>query len=173
MTVTVNVPKNYSLDLSTGGGNINTDDIGGPETVLTSGGNIVAGNIGGAARLVTGGGHITVNNVSGGLFANTGGGHITTGAVTGGAILRTSGGHIRMASESGRRIVPVRQRDAVCWPIVYSGSFHRSFLDRFSGWRGESVKQQSARICDGLACPRTIATISCVAEAFGWACCSC
>src|SRR5580700_4956000 len=101
VTVTVNVPKNYSLDLSTGGGNINTDDIGGPETVLTSGGNIVAGNIGGAARLVTGGGHITVNNVSGGLFANTGGGHITTGAVTGGAILRTSGGHIRMASVEG------------------------------------------------------------------------
>src|SRR5580700_11409722 len=101
VTVTVNVPKNYSLDLSTGGGNINTDDIGGPETVLTSGGNIMAGNIGGAARLVTGGGHITVNNVSGGLFANTGGGHITTGAVTGGAILRTSGGHIRMASVEG------------------------------------------------------------------------
>jgi len=101
VTVTVNVPKNYSLDLSTGGGNIDTDDIGGAETVLTSGGNIMTGNIGGAARLVTGGGHITVNNVSGGLFANTGGGHITTGAVTGGATLRTSGGHIRMASVEG------------------------------------------------------------------------
>src|SRR5271156_3223369 len=101
VTVTVNVPKNYSLDLSTGGGDINTDDIGGPEAGLTSGGNIMAGNIGGAARLVTGGGHITVKNVSGGLFANTGGGHITTGAVTGGATLRTSGGHIRMASVEG------------------------------------------------------------------------
>src|ERR1700732_4135048 len=87
VTVTVNVPKNYSLDLSTGGGNIDTDDIGGPETVFTFGGDIMTGNIGGAARLVTGGGHITVNNVSGGLFANTGGGHITTGAVTGGATL--------------------------------------------------------------------------------------
>ncbi len=101
VTVTLNVPKNYSLDLSTGGGNIDSDDIGGPETALTSGGNIMAGNIGGAARLVTGGGHITVNNVAGGLFANTGGGHITTGAVTGGATLHTSGGHIRMASVEG------------------------------------------------------------------------
>src|ERR1700722_15152748 len=72
VTVTVNVPKNYSLDLSTGGGDINTDDIGGPETVLTSGGNIMAGNIGGAARVVNGG-----------------------------AVLRTSGGHIRMASVEG------------------------------------------------------------------------
>jgi hypothetical protein len=101
VTVTVNVPKNYSLDLSTGGGNIDSDDIDGPERVLTSGGNIMAGNVGGEARLVTGGGHITVNNVSGGLFANTGGGHITTGAVSGGATLHTSGGHIRMASVEG------------------------------------------------------------------------
>src|SRR5580700_7559280 len=101
VTVTLNVPKNYSLDLSTGGGNIDSDDIGGPETALTSGGNIMAGNIGGAARLVTGGGHITVKNVAGGLFANTGGGHITTGAVSGGATLHTSGGHIRMASVEG------------------------------------------------------------------------
>jgi Putative adhesin len=101
VTVTVNVPRNYSLDLSTGGGNIDSDDIDGPERVLTSGGNIMAGNVGGEARLVTGGGHITVNNVSGGLFANTGGGHITTGAVSGGATLHTSGGHIRMASVEG------------------------------------------------------------------------
>jgi hypothetical protein len=101
VTVTVSVPKNYSLDLSTGGGNIDSDDIDGPVRVLTSGGNIMAGNVGGEARLVTGGGHITVNNVSGGLFANTGGGHITTGAVSGGATLHTSGGHIRMASVEG------------------------------------------------------------------------
>jgi hypothetical protein len=101
VTVTVNVPRNYSLDLSTGGGNIDSDDIDGLERVLTSGGNIMAGNVAGDARLVTGGGHITVNNVSGGLFANTGGGHITTGAVSGGATLHTSGGHIRMASVEG------------------------------------------------------------------------
>jgi Putative adhesin len=101
VTVTINVPKSYTLELSTGGGNIDSDDIDGPETVLTSGGNIKAGNVAGRARLVTGGGHITVKNVSGGLFADTGGGHITTGTVTGGAILHTSGGHIRMASVDG------------------------------------------------------------------------
>jgi hypothetical protein len=101
VTVTVNVPMNYSLELSTGGGNIDSDDINGTETVLTSGGNIRAGNIGGKAKLVTGGGHITVKNVAGGLFGNTGGGHITTGAVSGGATLHTSGGHIRMASVEG------------------------------------------------------------------------
>ena len=101
VTVTVNVPKNYSLELSTGGGNIDSDDVDGTETVLTSGGNIKAGSVSGKARLVTGGGHITVKNVTGGLFANTGGGHITTGAVSSGATLHTSGGHIRMASVDG------------------------------------------------------------------------
>ena len=101
VTVTVNVPKAYSLELSTGGGNIDSDDLDGVATVLTSGGNIKAGNVSGKARLVTGGGHITVKNVAGGLFANTGGGHITTGAVSGGATLHTGGGHIRMASVEG------------------------------------------------------------------------
>jgi Putative adhesin len=101
VTVTVNVPKSYSLELSTGGGNIDSDDVDGTETVLTSGGNIKAGSVSGKARLVTGGGHITVKNVAGGLFANTGGGHITTGAVSSGATLHTSGGHIRMASVDG------------------------------------------------------------------------
>ncbi|MGD0404058.1 MAG: DUF4097 family beta strand repeat-containing protein [Candidatus Acidiferrales bacterium] len=101
VTLTVNVPKSYSLELSTGGGNIDSDDVDGTETVLTAGGNIKAGNVSGKARLVTGGGHITVKNVAGGLFANTGGGHITTGAVSSGATLHTSGGHIRMASVDG------------------------------------------------------------------------
>jgi Putative adhesin len=101
VTVTVNVPKSYSLELSTGGGNIDSDDVDGTETVLTTGGNIKAGSVSGKARLVTGGGHITVKNVGGGLFANTGGGHITTGAVSSGATLHTSGGHIRMASVDG------------------------------------------------------------------------
>ena len=101
VTVTVNVPKNYSLDMSTGGGNIETEDIAGRVTVLTSGGNITAGNIGGAARLETEGGHITVKDVAGELVATTGGGHITTGSIAGSATLHTSGGHIRMASVEG------------------------------------------------------------------------
>jgi hypothetical protein len=101
VTVTVNVPRNYSLDMSTGGGNIETEDIIGRVTVHTSGGNITTGNIRGAARLETEGGHITVKNVAGELVATTGGGHITAGSVAGNASLHTSGGHIRMASVEG------------------------------------------------------------------------
>jgi hypothetical protein len=98
VTVEVNVPKNYNLEISTGGGNIETEDVNGRLAISTAGGNILAGNVGGPARLITEGGHITVKNVAGDLMATTGGGHITTGSIAGNATLRTVGGHIRVAS---------------------------------------------------------------------------
>jgi hypothetical protein len=99
--IEVNVPRNFNLDVQTGGGNIETEDIIGYATLATSGGNIVMGNVGGPAHLSTDGGHITVKNVAGALGASTGGGHITTGAIGGSAILHTDGGHIRVTSVEG------------------------------------------------------------------------
>ena len=102
VTISVTIPKNYSVDISTGGGNITTDDLNGRETLLTQGGNIATGNIGGGARLTAvAGGHITVKNVAGELVAETGGGHILTGTVSGNAFLHTHGGHIRSDSITG------------------------------------------------------------------------
>ena len=102
VTLTLNIPKDYSLDVSTGGGNIQTDDIDGRAMLYTAGGNITAGNIGGPARLVSeSGGHVSVRNVAGNLTANTGGGHITTGAIQGNASLHTAGGHIHVNSVQG------------------------------------------------------------------------
>jgi hypothetical protein len=97
----VSLPKDYSVNAVTGGGNIEMEDLNGRANLLTAGGNITAGNIGAAARLETNGGHITVKDVSGDLVAKTGGGHITTGAIAGGAMLRTSGGHIHVFSVGG------------------------------------------------------------------------
>jgi DUF4097 and DUF4098 domain-containing protein YvlB len=101
VTIFLNVPKNYNVEVSTGGGNIESDDVTGHVNLTTAGGNITAGNIDGAARLETGGGHIAVKNVSGGLIATTGGGHISTGSIGGNAVLHTSGGHIRAGSVQG------------------------------------------------------------------------
>ena len=101
VTVEVNIPKNYNLDVMTGGGNIEAEDVNGFATLATAGGNIVAGNIAGPAHLTTDGGHITVRNVAGELTAATGGGHITTGSIEGNATLHTGGGHIRVASVDG------------------------------------------------------------------------
>jgi len=101
VTIEVDVPRNYSLDIQTGGGNIETEDINGRVVFNTAGGNLIAGNIGGTSRLETSGGHISVKNVSGELIAVTGGGHITTGSVAGNGVLHTGGGHIRAGTIGG------------------------------------------------------------------------
>jgi hypothetical protein len=102
VTVELNIPRNYSVDVTTGGGNIQTDDVNGRASLVTSGGTIVAGNIGGSAHLETAGGHLTLKNVAGDLTAISGGGHITTGDISGSATLHTNGGHIRAESIHGQ-----------------------------------------------------------------------
>jgi Putative adhesin len=100
-TLELSIPKNVSLDVSTGGGNIDAQEIQGHVTLSTAGGNITAGDIGGPARLETGGGNIVAKSVAGELYASTGGGHIVIGSIAGNAALHTSGGHIRVASIQG------------------------------------------------------------------------
>jgi TonB family protein len=101
----VSVPRNYNLDVSTQGGNIETQDIDGRANLVTAGGNITAGKMGGpeaaGARLETQGGHITVQDVNGELRAITAGGHIHAANVKGDAVLRSGGGHIRVGNISG------------------------------------------------------------------------
>jgi DUF4097 and DUF4098 domain-containing protein YvlB len=97
----LDIPKNSSVEVSTGGGGIDTSEIEGPVYLSTAGGNITAGDIGGPAHLDTGGGNIVARNVAGELLANTAGGHITVGSVAGNATLHTGGGHIRVASVQG------------------------------------------------------------------------
>jgi hypothetical protein len=101
VTLDLQIPKNSSVDVSTGGGNIDAGSIEGRVGLSTSGGNITAENIGGAAHLDTGGGNIVAKDVAGELYATTGGGHITIGSVAGNATLHTGGGHIRVASVQG------------------------------------------------------------------------
>ena len=108
--MSIHVPRNYSLEISTRAGNIDTQDIDGKVVLVTGGGNVTTGNIGHpvggedeslSARLETQGGHIVVGNVAGGLRAATEGGHITAGDIGGEAELHTGGGHIRVGSIGG------------------------------------------------------------------------
>jgi DUF4097 and DUF4098 domain-containing protein YvlB len=101
VTLELDIPKNVGLEVSTGGGNIDTTEIDGRVSLHTDGGNITAGDIGGPAHLETGGGNISAKSVGGELVADTGGGHITIGTVQGNATLHTSGGHIRVTSIQG------------------------------------------------------------------------
>ncbi len=108
----VTVPTTFSLDVSTGLGDIETADIGGRVSLVTQGGNITAGRVGmeGAvfphgerpvAKIETQGGHITLKDVAGDLDAYTAGGHILAGNIDGNARLRTGGGHIRATRIKG------------------------------------------------------------------------
>lgn len=109
---TITVPASFSLDVSTGAGDIETADIGGRAFLSTQGGNITAGRIGlpghtiprsdrPAAKIETDGGHIALKDVDGDVDAFTAGGHITAGDIDGNAKLRTGGGHIRAARIRG------------------------------------------------------------------------
>lgn len=107
----VAVPANYSLDVYTGTGDIQTFDVGGSATLVTEGGNIIGGKLGTnlwgngrsrlAAKLQTQGGHIQVDDVMGDVTAFTAGGHINTGHIYGEANLHSGGGHIRAAGIDG------------------------------------------------------------------------
>jgi TonB family protein len=107
------VPRGYSIEVNTEGGDITTGDIGGTANLLTQGGNITTGRIGTSGlrdaswgrvvgKLETQGGHIQVQDVAGDLTAFTAGGHINVGNIAGDASLRTGGGHIRAGQIGGR-----------------------------------------------------------------------
>jgi TonB family protein len=109
----VSVPRGYSVEVKTGGGDIETQDIGGTANLSTQGGNIRTGRIGMnglrdaaaghlVAKLETEGGHIQVLDVAGDLNAFTAGGHVNAGNIAGDARLHSGGGHIRAGQIGGR-----------------------------------------------------------------------
>jgi TonB family protein len=118
-TIEIHVPRRYNLEVSTGGGNIEVQDIDGRIRLTSAGGNVNVGRVGGRddsdrnkgdrlkpvlleeARIDTQGGHITVGDVSGTLRASTSGGHITAGNIAGDAVLRTGGGQIYARNIAG------------------------------------------------------------------------
>jgi len=111
---TVYVPANFSVEIHTGGGDIETGDIGGRALLVTAGGNVRTGRIGGLsqsspafsavtpmAKIETQGGHITILDVEGDLDAYTAGGFIQARDIEGNAKLHSGGGHIRAARING------------------------------------------------------------------------
>jgi TonB family protein len=110
----VTVPRTYNLEVTTGGGDIQTQDIGGIANLTTEGGNIRTGRIGlpgmrsvsvghAVGKLETQGGHIFALDVAGDLSAITAGGHIIVRNVAGSATLHSGGGDVRVCGEIGGR----------------------------------------------------------------------
>ncbi len=102
VTYYIRVPKEYDLDLKTGGGSISVNDISGQIKMKTSGGAIKIGNVAkGNVDVDTSGGSIKVGNVNGNLKADTSGGKIIVGKITGKTDLDTSGGRIEVTHSTG------------------------------------------------------------------------
>ncbi|MDT8427484.1 MAG: hypothetical protein RQ757_01815 [Pseudomonadales bacterium] len=98
----VDVPRQFNLDLDTGGGRIDVGDLTGSVRADTSGGSISIGRITQGNVLVdTSGGRITILDVEGNVEADTSGGNIDIGNVTGNVLADTSGGRITIGDVGG------------------------------------------------------------------------
>lgn len=98
----VTVPKNYNLNIKTGGGKIDVADIRGSVDLKTSGGSIILGKIEGKVNAKTSGGLITLEGSSGDAILHTSGGSIRIGKVDGDVEARTSGGNIEADVVQGK-----------------------------------------------------------------------
>lgn len=87
--------------LATSGGSIKASDVNGHLAANTSGGSVSASGIAGEVALHTSGGSITVEGVDGNAECNTSGGSITANDIAGDLKAHTSGGSIRLQTIGG------------------------------------------------------------------------
>ncbi len=99
--VKVRVPERYSIEIRTGGGSIEIDDLGGTALAKTNGGRVVLDGAEGPVELTTSGGSIDAEDVRGDLSVRTSGGGIRISDVTGRVEAETSGGPIRVHDVGG------------------------------------------------------------------------
>ena len=104
--VRVRVPRVYSVEIETAGGNVEIGALEGSVEVQTSGGNVILDGARGDVELRTSGGKIEIANVIGDVEARTSGGPIRVSEVEGEIDVETSGGPIRIYDVTG----PVRAR---------------------------------------------------------------
>ncbi|MFK7864184.1 MAG: DUF4097 domain-containing protein [Pseudohongiellaceae bacterium] len=98
----VSVPKEYNVELNTGGGSIDVADLAGNVEADTSGGSITVGRVtGGDVKVDTSGGRIEISDVDGNVEADTSGGRIKIGNVAGNVVADTSGGAISIGDVEG------------------------------------------------------------------------
>ena len=87
--------------LTTRGGSIRADRVGGPLRAETRGGNIDVGGIKKEARLVSAGGSVTLGSGGAEVVAQTSGGDVVIGRVSGQVRAETGGGNVTLESAGG------------------------------------------------------------------------
>ena len=98
---TVEVPRDYPVDLQTSGGDISVRDLNAPVRAASSGGDISITGVAGKIRVHTAGGDARLLHVSGEVHVQTGGGDIQVKYLKGPATVRASGGDIQIENSNG------------------------------------------------------------------------
>lgn len=102
INASVEVPRNYNVELATSGGGIDVRDLHGEAKGRTSGGRIHVESVHGKVNMRTSGGSVILKSLQGGpVHANTSGGPIQAHQIEGGLTAHTSGGSIRVEQASG------------------------------------------------------------------------
>jgi Putative adhesin len=101
ISVAVEVPRTYNIDLNTSGGDINVRQINGTAVGRTSGGRVNVESIRGDVRMRTSGGRMEARSIQGDLELQTSGGSITASNVSGRVRANSSGGSIRLERVNG------------------------------------------------------------------------
>jgi DUF4097 and DUF4098 domain-containing protein YvlB len=102
VTYTVKVPRTYSVNIHTSGGDVDISALSGSVDGGTSGGDIRARDIEGKIDLRTSGGNVHAENVKGDVHMETSGGEVAIRNVTGSVEVSTSGGNVSVGDVEGK-----------------------------------------------------------------------
>jgi len=99
---TIEVPRNYPVDLRTAGGGLDLRDLNASLHAATSGGGILVQNIAGAEDVHTSGGSIDAKSLKAGAHLDSSGGGIDVTDSSGDLDIHTSGGSIHIENDDGK-----------------------------------------------------------------------
>ena len=93
----ITVPRQTSLDLKTGGGDVRVSNLEGDFHVKTSGGDVEVTDVKGDLDAVTSGGDMRVRQLTGNLVLRTSGGDIRAEGISGHVDVHTGGGDVEVS----------------------------------------------------------------------------
>jgi DUF4097 and DUF4098 domain-containing protein YvlB len=139
MHFTIEVPRDYSVELRTAGGYLDVRNLNAPVRGATSGGSIVVRDVTGSVDMHTSGGSIDAEHLNGTTELGTSGGSISVTDASGDLDVHTSGGGIRL-----------RNIDASVTAATSGGSVHAEMRSN----RGISLSTSGGTI--GLLLPENV-----------------
>lgn len=109
--VTVEVPRQFSVDLKTSGGDLDISQVSGTVIGKTSGGDIRLSQLAGSVRAQTSGGDVTAEHIEGDTWVHTSGGRIKAESIDGKLDVGTSGGGIHLGNINGDTVAHTSSGD--------------------------------------------------------------